>query len=110
LYGSEGVAGQDAQVVSYHNTLTITHQDESLTQYQVEYDENGETIAHARLVREFPERFPSAQMHLWEIRRFTWYKALPLPPRRKQRPPPPEQAEQMVLFVSGYAPPKRHRR
>lgn len=110
LYGSEGLAGQDAQVVTYHNTLTVTHQDESLSQYQIAYADDGETIAQARLIREFPERFPSAQMHLWELRRFTWYKALPLPHRQKRHPPPPSNAEQFVLFASGSAPPRRRRR
>ncbi len=109
LYGSEGIAGKEARVVSYLNTLTATHQGESLTQYRIEYAENGETIADAKLIREFPERFPSAQMRLWELSRFTWYKTLPLPPRRKRRPPP-EDIEQLVLFPSGYATPKRPRR
>jgi putative transposase len=97
LYGSGGLAGRNADVALYHETMTIAYADAPLMQYQVTFDEEATTITNIRVLREFPERYPSVQLHLWELSQFTWRKTLPVS-RKQRRLPSSNDLQQLSLF------------
>lgn len=97
LYGAAGLAGRDVDVLLYQQTVTVAYEEAPLIQYQVEAGEDTATFAEVHVLRELPERFPSAQMHLWELRQFTWHQALPVP-RRQRRHGKGSNPQQLLLF------------
>jgi len=87
LYGAAGLAGRDADVLLYQQTVTVTYEDMPLIQYQVQTGEPATTFTEVHVLRELPDHFPSTQLHLWELRQFPWHKArqVPYTPRRRQQ-------------------------
>jgi putative transposase len=106
LYGAAGLAGREADVLLYQHTVTVAYQEASLIQYQVEQGADAATFASVHVLRELPERFPSAQLHLWELRQFTWHKALPVLVKKRHRRPG-RVLQQGQLFPDMLAPRQR---
>lgn len=79
VYGEEGLAGRDAAVWLYNETLSVEFADQPLAQYQVRYEPDRRRlrgIAHPRL---FESRYRSIQPHLWELGESQWLKVFRVP-------------------------------
>ena len=79
LYGERGLAGEQAAVWLYEQTLTIAFGDEALAQYHVTYQPHRRhlgTVGQPRLY-ETPHRAP--QPYLWEVGDGDWLPVLRLP-------------------------------
>ena len=107
LYSAEGLAGHTAEVRLYHQTLTVLYQESPLTQYHVTYAGDEQRIDTLDLLREWPDHYPSLQMHLWEMGHVEWHKALRVPHRRP-RQKRGASVKQLALFP--VSPPARQRR
>ncbi len=87
VYGEEGLAGRDAEVWLYNETLSVEFAEQPLSRYEVKYQPDGRRlreIAHPKL---FETRYRSIQPHLWELGEGEWLKVYRVPeyaPRRRR--------------------------
>jgi hypothetical protein len=70
------LADQTASVWLFKETLTIAYEDALLAQYGVTPAPGGSSWEEVREVRQFPARYPSAQLPLWDLAQIEWRKAL----------------------------------
>jgi hypothetical protein len=91
LYGEEGLAGQEASVWLYRETLTIAYQEEPIAQYAMTAGPDPARWEEILELRAFPSRYPSAQGRLWDqqtLATIEWRKVYRVPRRaRRQRRP-----------------------
>src|SRR5579871_580272 len=88
LYGEEGLAGEEACVWLFKETLTIAFAEEPIAQYEVNYAIDGHTPEQITELRPIPSTHPSPQLPLWENQQVEWHKVkklLPYAPRRSAR-------------------------
>ena len=100
VYGEEGLAGKDAAVWLYNETLSVEFADQPLAQYQVKYEPDRRHLREIARPRLFETRYRSIQPHLWELGEGEWLKVFRVPeyaPRRRR----PQGAAQESLFAAG---------
>jgi hypothetical protein len=88
LYGEDGLAGEDASVWLFKETLTIAFQEEPIAQYEVQAAPDSMEWQQICELRPIPSRYPSSQLPLWDRQDIEWYKVkklLPYTPRRSVR-------------------------
>ncbi|MDP9371491.1 MAG: hypothetical protein M3Q65_03350 [Chloroflexota bacterium] len=97
LYGGRGLAGEQAAVWLYEQTLTIAFGDEALAQYHVTYQPDRRHFGTVDQPRFYETPHHSAQPALWELGDGEWLPVLRLPAyaARQLRVPP---ARQPALF------------
>jgi len=102
LYGEEGLAGREASVWLFKESLTITFAREPLAEYAVTPATDRRQFAAVREVQFFPSRYPLPQPRLWDqqiMGEVEWRRVLKLHPyvrrhtTREQREP-----RQLQLF------------
>ncbi len=86
VYGEEGLAGKDAAVWLYNETLSVEFADQPLSQYKVKYQSDGRHLREIARPRLFETRYRSVQPHLWDLGDGEWLKVFRVPeyaPRRR---------------------------
>ena len=76
LYGEYGVAGRQAAVWLYGETLLLEFSDEPLAQYSVTYESDGRHLKDVQPRQLFETQYRSPQLALWELGDGDWLKVL----------------------------------
>jgi transposase len=87
LYGEESLAGKQALVNLFQETLTLEYQDHPLSRYSVEFQPDDRRLRRVGNPRLYEHPFPSAQLSLWEPGEVEWHVIIacqPYSPRRKR--------------------------
>jgi putative transposase len=93
LYSDEGLVGEQAAVWLMKETLTVTHVEQPIAQYVVDYKSDGRSFENMTELRAFPPH-PTAQPRLFDeeiMSEVEWRKVIRLPDyaRRKLAPSGP---------------------
>jgi hypothetical protein len=84
IYGEHGLAGKQATVWLYGETLLLEFSDEPLAQYSVDYEPDHRHLREVMPRQLFETRFHSPQPPLWELGDGEWLKVIRGPPRRQR--------------------------
>ena len=85
LYGERGLAGARAAVWVWDETLTIEHAAETLAQYRVAVEADGQRLREVVDPRFFPTGHASPQPFLPRMEDLDWHPALRRAPYQPQR-------------------------
>lgn len=88
LYGEDGLAGENASVWLFKETLTIAFDEEPIAQYTISYGPDGRELRQITASRAFPSAHPLPQATLWNMHEIEWRKVKqlrPYAPRRSLR-------------------------
>lgn len=98
LYGERGLAGAQAAVWLFDQTLTLEYATDTLAQYHVVTTADGRSLRAVTEPRLFPTRYPSPQPFLPPLDTLTWDPAQPLGPSSRRRPGAVPLLQQLTLF------------
>ncbi len=101
VYGEEGLAGRDAAVWLYNETLSVEFAEQPLSQYEVKYEPDRRHLREIARPRLFETRYRSIQPHLWELGESEWLKVFRVSEYAPRKRRVPDDATQEPLFASG---------
>ncbi len=86
FFGENGLAGEEASVWVYEDTLKVEHQATTLSLYSVRLSADQKTITEVKNARRLETHFRSPQLDLWQLSETEWLLALrrPEPSVRKK--------------------------
>lgn len=98
LYGERGLAGAQAAVWLFDQTLTLEYATDTLAQYHVVATADGRSLRAVTEPQLFATRYPSPQPFLPPLDTLAWDPAQPLGPSPRRRPSAVPLLQQLALF------------
>jgi putative transposase len=91
MYAEESLAGKEATIWLYGETLTLEFLNSPLAQYTVKFQPDKKHIAAIPQAQRFQTSYPSPQSYLWDLSEVEWHlvKRLPEPRARRKSDPHP---------------------
>jgi murein DD-endopeptidase MepM/ murein hydrolase activator NlpD len=85
LYGEQGLAGKQALINLFQETLTLEYQEEPLARYSVEFQPDERHFLRVGNPRLYDHPYPSPQLPLWEPGEVEWQVIIACQPYRPRR-------------------------
>jgi putative transposase len=85
IYGARGLAGRTGSVWLFGEVLTVTFNDDTLSQYHATYEPDARHLQALTDPRLYEHRFPAPQQLLWGMTEGDWHLVQRLPPYQARK-------------------------